>query len=125
MIEREVVAAWGEIWRELGPNASLYDEALRRLAIRINGSAKLDDLITTSLEARLWRAFHGAAPYAGAEVSLSGCAPRLFGSGGATGTLGPFGLTVHVDPDMPEDTLEFRDSITGRILAKVINVGRA
>lgn len=64
-----------------------------------------------------------SAPSATREISLAGYAPKLYGTSGATGTLGPFGLTVRVDPNMPEDTLEFRDG-TGRVLGKIINVGR-
>jgi hypothetical protein len=57
-------------------------------------------------------------------LSLGGCAPKLFGSGGVLGSLGPFGLTLHVDPDLTDDVMEFRDRVTGRVLAKIINVGK-
>ena len=58
-------------------------------------------------------------------ASLSGCAPRLFGTSGALGSLGQFGLTFHVDPKLPEDVMEFRDAVTGRVLVKLVNVGRS
>lgn len=66
-----------------------------------------------------------AKAQSGPTVSLGGCAPTLYGSGGTLGTLGPFSLKCHVDPDMAEDEMEFRDGITGRVLAKIINIGKA
>lgn len=65
-----------------------------------------------------------SVPSATPLLSLSGCAPRLYGSSGVRGTLGPFGLQMFVDPSLPEDTMEFRDGVTGRVLGKIINVGR-
>lgn len=60
-----------------------------------------------------------------AKFSLSGFAPRLYGAAGQLGSLGPFGLTCHVDPTLPDDVLEFRESSEGRVLAKIINVGKS
>ncbi len=57
-------------------------------------------------------------------LSLSGCRPRLFGSGGVQGTLGPLGVLIFEDPKLPDDVMEFRDGITGRVLGKIINVGK-
>lgn len=66
----------------------------------------------------------GTTPSAIREISLGGWAPRLYGSDSPAGSLGPFGLTVHVDKDMPDDVMEFRDGV-GRVLITLVNVGRA
>ncbi len=59
------------------------------------------------------------------EISLGGCAPKLYGSTSPLGALGAFGLVVLSDPDLPDDVMEFRDGVTGRVLAKIVNVGKS
>ncbi len=35
----------------------------------------------------------------------------------------PFGRVI-LDPSLPEGTAEFRDPITGKVLARIVNIGR-
>jgi hypothetical protein len=56
------------------------------------------------------------------EISAGGAHDlRLHGTHGVTGSI--FGLTVHVDPDVPDGTIIIRDEL-GRELGRIINVGR-
>jgi acetylornithine deacetylase/succinyl-diaminopimelate desuccinylase-like protein len=56
------------------------------------------------------------------EISAGGARDlRLHGTHGVTGSI--FGLTVHVDPDVPDGTIIIRDEL-GRELGRIINVGR-
>lgn len=46
---------------------------------------------------------------------------KLFGTPGVTGTVA--GLTIHIDPSVPDNTVIVRDDL-GRELGRIINVGK-
>lgn len=55
-------------------------------------------------------------------ISASGNYPlKFFGSPGPIGTC--MGIEIHADRAVPDHTIEVRDSINGRLLGRIINVG--
>lgn len=57
------------------------------------------------------------------EISAGGSNPvKLYGTTGAFGTCAS--VMIYADFDIPEGTIEIRDDVNGRVLGRIINVGR-
>lgn len=66
--------------------------------------------------------FAASIPSAIPAISASGNYPlKFFGSPGPIGTC--MGIEIHADRAVPDHTIEVRDSINGRLLGRIINVG--
>lgn len=124
LVSDQVHRAWIESKLKQGVTSRKAEDGEELIVPYADLSEKAKELDRATVRA-VYAAITACAVTEQPIVNLHGFPAKLFGSGGTLGSVGPFGIKIFTAPDIADDVLEFRDSIDGRLLAKVINVGRA